>query len=140
MLTRAEIGSYPPEEYPRVAARMADAMIDGLAGKGAVLPQGPLLSLGSPIAGNDEVTRDRFLVAATKLINKEGYRGASVDKISAELKVTKGSFYHHNADKDELAAACFGRTFELIDEARRGAAMQPTGWQRLALAIASTRS
>lgn len=131
------IGSYPAEEYPRVAARTADVMVNGLAGKGAALPQGALLALGSPIAGNDEVTRDRFLIAATKLINKEGYRGASVDKISAELKVTKGSFYHHNADKDELAAACFGRTFALIDEARRGAALQPTGWERLALAIAS---
>lgn len=131
------IGAYPPEDYPRVAARIADVMIHGLAGQGATLTQAELLTLGSPAAGNDEVTRDRFLVAATKLINKEGYRGASVDKISAELKVTKGSFYHHNADKDELAAACFGRTFGLIDDAKRGAAAQASGWDRISLAIAS---
>ncbi len=131
------IGSYPPEDYPRVAARMADLMIGGLADRDARLVSGALLPLGSPTAGNDEVTRDRFLVAATKLINQEGYRGASVDKISAQLKVTKGSFYHHNADKDELAAACFGRTFAIIDDARRRAASQENGLQRLGLAIAS---
>jgi AcrR family transcriptional regulator len=84
------------------------------------------------------VTRDKFLVAATKLINKGSYRGASVDKISAELKVTKGSFYHHNADKDELAAACFERTFGLIEDGKRRAdAAAKGGWERLWLATAS---
>ena len=80
-------------------------MINGLPAVHQPWPDGPLLQLGALSAENDEVTRDRFLLAATKLMNREGYRGASVDKISAELKVTKGSFYHHNADKDELAAA-----------------------------------
>jgi len=134
----AWLPAYGPEDYARVAARVADVMIGGLAGEGRAWPDLPLLALGSPIAQNDEVTRDRFLVAATKLINREGYRGASVDKISAELKVTKGSFYHHNADKDELAAACFTRTFEVVDEAKRLAAgAAETGWDRLWLATVS---
>ena len=134
----AWLESYEPEDYGRVAARIADVMIDGLAADGQRWPDLPLLSLGSPDAQNDEVTRDRFLVAATKLINREGYRGASVDKISAELKVTKGSFYHHNADKDELAAACFARTFGLVDDAKRRAlATGETGWERLWLATVS---
>ncbi|MDP3854172.1 TetR/AcrR family transcriptional regulator [Phenylobacterium sp.] len=133
----AWLDSYEPEDYARVAARVADVMIGGLAADGQAWPDLPLLPLGSPVAQNDEVTRDRFLVAATKLINREGYRGASVDKISAELKVTKGSFYHHNADKDELAAACFARTFELVDDAKRRAGAADTGWNRLWLAVVS---
>lgn len=129
--------SYEPQDYPRVAQRLVDIMVDGLAADGQAWPDLPLLALGPPDAGNDEVTRDRFLVAATKLINREGYRGASVDKISAALNVTKGSFYHHNSDKDELAAACFNRTFDLTDEAKREAMKHEAGWTRLWLAVAS---
>ncbi|MES2343083.1 MAG: TetR/AcrR family transcriptional regulator [Pseudomonadota bacterium] len=133
----AWLGAYEPADYPRVAARIADLMLDGIAGRDQPWLDLPVLTLGSPVAQNDEVTRERFLVAATNLINREGYRGASVDKISAQLKVTKGSFYHHNTDKDELAAACFERTFELIDEAKRRAAEAPDGWSRIWLAVCS---
>lgn len=132
------IASYEPGDYPRLAARIADIMIDGLAVGGRDAPEAPLLSLGAPLAQNDEITRERFLIAATDLINIDGFRGASVDKISARLKVTKGSFYHHNTDKDELARACFERTFDLIGEGkRRGAAAGVTGWDKLWLAAAS---
>lgn len=129
--------SYEPGDYGRVADRLADVMIFGLPADGLAWPGLPLVTLGAVNAGNDDVTRDRFLVAATKLINREGYRGASVDKISAELKVTKGSFYHHNSDKDELAFACFNRSFDLIDQAKREAAGAASGWDRLWLAVAS---
>ena len=131
------IHAYELADFPRIAARVADIMIDGIAAPGCGTPGTALLSLGAPVAQNDEITRERFLIAATDLINAEGYRGASVDKISARLNVTKGSFYHHNSDKDELALACFERTFELIDDAKRQAASAPTGWDRLWLAAGS---
>lgn len=133
----AWLALYEPGDYARVANRIADTLLKGLAGEGQAWPDLPLLALGSPVAQNDEVTRERYLIAATDLINREGYRGASVDKISAQLKVTKGSFYHHNTDKDELAAACFQRTFDLIDEARNRACEQPDGWRRIWLAVCS---
>jgi AcrR family transcriptional regulator len=129
--------AYAPQDYPRIADRVADILIRGVAADGQTWPHRPLLALGSPVAQNDEVTRERFLIAATDLINREGYRGASVDKISARLKVTKGSFYHHNADKDELAVACFERSFELIEDARRRAQEAPSAWERLWLTVAS---
>ena len=66
-----------------------------------------------------ELSRETFLLAATRLINQRGYRGASVDKISAELNVTKGSFYHHNDAKDDLVVACFTRSFEVTRRAQR---------------------
>jgi len=135
--TDSWLDSYAPEDYPRVAARVSEIMIGGVAAPGRAWPDLPLISLGSPVAQNDEVTRERFLIAATDLINSQGYRGASVDKISARLKVTKGSFYHHNADKDELAVACFMRSFDLIWEARRRAAAGANGWERVWLAVTS---
>ena len=131
------IAGYDISDFGRIAERVADVMINGLAAPGQDRPDRPLLELGAPPALNDEVTRERFLVAATEIINREGYRGASVDKISAFLNVTKGSFYHHNTDKDELAKACFERTFDLIDEARTRGGAEATGWLRLWLISAS---
>ena len=130
--TDAWLAAYAPEDYARVGERLADILIDGLAPEGASTPDLAIPALGGPEALNDEVTRESFLTAATRLINSEGYRGASVEKISAELNVTKGSFYHHNTDKDELALACFDRGFEVIGEARRLAlAGGGNGWERL---------
>ncbi|MDP1875415.1 TetR/AcrR family transcriptional regulator [Phenylobacterium sp.] len=131
------IAGYEIADFGRVAEKISDVMINGLAAPGQAQPHRTLLDLGAPPALNDEVTRERFLVAATEIINREGYRGASVDKISAYLNVTKGSFYHHNTDKDELARACFERTFDLIDEAKTRGGSEPTGWERLWLIAAS---
>jgi AcrR family transcriptional regulator len=131
------IAGYEIADFGRVAEKISDVMINGLAAPGQIRPDKPLLDLGATPALNDEVTRERFLVAATEIINREGYRGASVDKISAYLNVTKGSFYHHNTDKDELARACFERTFDLIDEAKTRGRSEPSGWERLWLISAS---
>ena len=35
-------------------------------------------------------------------MNEHGYLGASVQKISERLNVTKGAFYHHIEAKDDL--------------------------------------
>jgi AcrR family transcriptional regulator len=77
-------------------------------------------------------------VAATRLINREGYRGASVEKISAELNVTKGSFYHHNDAKDDLVVQCFERTYEIMRRTQ-SAAMRLDGdqWSKLTTTAAA---
>lgn len=127
---------YETDDYPRAAARMADILVKGLAGPGRrwaapaldIAPQGSLQ--GSGDAG--EVSREAFLRAATQLVNEHGYRGASVDRISARLNVTKGSFYHHNETKDDLVVACFHHTFEVMRRAHTAAlAAADDGWTRL---------
>ena len=81
---------------------------------------------------------DAFLRAATALVNEQGYRGASVDMISARLHVTKGSFYHHNDNKLDLIAACFDRTFTVVRQALEAAESGGgSGWSR---ACAATRA
>ncbi|MGC1301052.1 MAG: TetR/AcrR family transcriptional regulator [Caulobacteraceae bacterium] len=132
---------YETEDYPRAAARAADILINGLAGPDRTWS--PMRLELAPYTGQDagEVSRDAFLRAATELVNEYGYRGASVDRISARLNVTKGSFYHHNETKDDLVAACFGHTFEVMRRAHRAAtAAIPDGWGRLcALSTALVR-
>jgi AcrR family transcriptional regulator len=115
------------EDYPRIRERMADILIGGLAPGGAVWAPAPL-----DLTTEDEAGRDTFLIAATRLINLQGYRGASVEKISAELNVTKGSFYHHNEAKDDLVLACFERTFEMVRRAQSAALrLEGDQWTRL---------
>jgi AcrR family transcriptional regulator len=61
-----------------------------------------------------------------------------VDKISAELNVTKGSFYHHNDAKDDLVVSCFERTFEIMRRVQRLAMELPGDeWLRLSSAAAT---
>lgn len=71
---------------------------------------------------SDEEAQQRFLHAATNLINQHGYLGASVERIAAELGVSTGSFYHHIDNKDDLVVACFTRSFDLVEKARSAAA------------------
>ena len=126
---------YETDDYARAAARMADILLQGLAGAGRRWAPPRLdipLDIALDTADAGEVTREAFLRAATQLVNDHGYRGASVDRISAKLNVTKGSFYHHNETKDDLVVACFRHTFEVMRRAHTAAlAADDDGWTRL---------
>lgn len=134
----AWLPKYDPEDYGRVRDRMYDILTHGLAADGSAwAPQAIAMSQIAPL-GRQEMGRDTFLLAATRLINRKGYKGASVDKISAELNVTKGSFYHHNDAKDDLVVACFQRTFEVMSRVQRLAiALDGDQWVRLSSAAAA---
>jgi AcrR family transcriptional regulator len=85
-----------------------------------------------------EPGREAFLLAATRLINELGYRGASVQRIASELNVTKGSFYHHLDAKDELVIACYKRSFDIIADAQRLAeSHEGSHWERLESTVAT---
>ncbi len=49
------------------------------------------------------LTRTCLLDAALKVIRSKGYSATTVDDICAAAGVTKGSFFHHFANKEELA-------------------------------------
>jgi AcrR family transcriptional regulator len=128
---------YDEEDRSRLSARMFDILQNGLAAPGAAWAPQPLEGLEpTPLTGQ-ETSLETFLRAATRLINQQGYKGASVQKISASLNVTKGSFYHHNEAKDDLVIACFERTFEVMRQAQR-AALAQAGSQYDALASSTT--
>lgn len=142
---RAWVGRFEPMDYPVVAARLADLLLDGLASpaaRAAGTPgEGQAFELPASATGDGDDTATAYLRAATRLVNEHGYHGASVDRIAAELQLTKGSFYHHHETKEDLIAACFARTFAVVRAAQsealalRGPDGQPlSGLVRLALA------
>jgi len=105
---------YAGEEHDRVQARLVDLLCHGL------VPGGGTTDLAPVIAAPPQAP-DRFLDAATRLINERGYRGASVERIAAALDVTKGSFYHHLDAKDDLVLACFRHSIATIATAQQAA-------------------
>lgn len=125
---------YEPDQYGRVEERLMDVFAHGIAGKDT--RWGPtLLDLSHDEA---EPGREAFLLAATRLINELGYRGASVQKIASELNVTKGSFYHHLDAKDDLVIACYRRSFDTIADAQsRGEAEGGSYWHKLSSTVAT---
>lgn len=125
---------YERDQYPRAIARLTDIFRHGIAGRDAAWAPEPIdLPPGDAVPG-----REAFLLAATRLINELGYRGASVQRIASELNVTKGSFYHHLDAKDDLVAACYRRSFDTIAAAQRLADERGgTQWQRLCDTVAT---
>jgi AcrR family transcriptional regulator len=134
--TAGWLGRYEPSDYGRAAERLAEALIGGLPWEGHGWPALSPAELAAPIVATAEPSRERFLIAATDLINEQGYHGASVDKISARLNVTKGSFYYHNADKDDLILACFERTLDILREGQTRP-QSGDGWTRLCASATS---
>jgi len=131
--TPAWLPHYLARDLDRAAARLFDVLEKGLGtGRTWPLDTSPL----DPPDGGDAQTR--FLHAATNLINREGYIGASVEKIAAELGVSTGSFYHHLENKDDLVVACFDRSYALLDaaQARADARGRDQG-ERLAIMASS---
>lgn len=134
----AWLAKFDVDDYPRIRDRMVDIFVNGLAKEGASW-QPAALPMEKLASGDDqELAREAFLLAATRLINRRGYRGASVDKISAELNVTKGSFYHHNDAKDDLVVTCFERSFEVMRRAQRLSIELPGDqWDKLSACAAA---
>ncbi|WP_293903067.1 TetR/AcrR family transcriptional regulator [Phenylobacterium sp.] len=101
-------------DYPRTAQRVVAILAHGLIGPASGWPTARPLCLAPEGGVSATSSSELFLRAATGLINDEGYHGASVERISSKLNVSKGAFYHHNETKDELVVACFQRTFDIM--------------------------
>ncbi|QBE66076.1 TetR/AcrR family transcriptional regulator [Pseudoduganella lutea] len=52
-------------------------------------------------------TRERLLASAAVVFTREGYAGASIDRIAEEAGYSKGAMYSNFASKDELFFAMF---------------------------------
>ncbi len=58
------------------------------------------------------LTRGDWLEAAFKTLAQEGYRGVRVEALARELGVTKGSFYWHFTDRDDLLSSLMHHWYE----------------------------
>lgn len=123
---------YDTDDFDRIHTRMCDTLLHGFAGPGRTW-RNVQVSLDEMLPdASQSAAQETFLIAATRLINERGYRGASVEKISERLNVTKGSFYYHHDAKDDLVVACFKRSFETMRRIQRTVLAQTDDqWEEL---------
>ncbi|MGB3067822.1 MAG: TetR/AcrR family transcriptional regulator [Ottowia sp.] len=129
--SRMWLGALNPDSYTRLADHMADILLNGLSGSGAAWGPTPL---DQRLAHIDvpELPNHGFVSTAINLINEVGFDGASIDRISARLNVTKGSFYHHITSKEELFADCIRRTNSVVDAMQKMTLQSPeNGFEKL---------
>lgn len=107
----AWVTRYAPADYPNVARRLYAIVANGLLPDGATWnPE--WASAGVALSRQGEPgDRSHFFRTATREINRLGFRGASIDRIAAAMRLTKGAIYHHFDTKDALLEACFERSF-----------------------------
>lgn len=85
-------------------------------------------------------TRERLVEAAQRLILGHGYTGASIDRVLAETRLTKGAFFYHFRNKAELGRAVMQRYADndrrMLDEAlARAQKMSPDPLHQLLIII-----
>jgi len=121
-------------DFPNVRRRFLAILEKGIAAPGTSWPT-PETRTDEPV--DEPSGASAFLSAATRLINEFGYRGASIDRIAAELNLTKGSFYHYLDAKDDLVLECYRASHRrILHFQERIEARGEGAWQQLASGIA----
>lgn len=64
---------------------------------------------------SNEIKIGQLIAAASRLFNRRGIDGVSLDEISASVGATKGAIYHYFDDKADLVVRCYRRAFVLYD-------------------------
>ena len=84
----------------------------------------------------NRMKREAFYRVGSIFFNQKGYKGTSLDEIASSLEVTKGAFYYHIKNKEELLYQCFNRTLDVerLLLAKAGS-VQGTGVEKLELAL-----
>ena len=67
-----------------------------------------------------ERTRTRILDVAQRLILQKGYAGTAIDEIVYEAEITKGGFFYHFKNRNDLARALMLRYLEEDERIFRG--------------------
>jgi AcrR family transcriptional regulator len=102
----------------RMAAALPSLIVDGVAAQGATLP--PVRRhIGDVLIPGEGSERDQRLEALTRagsrLFNRRGIEGVSLDDVAAEIGATKGLVYHYFDSKPAFVAHCYDRAFDIYD-------------------------
>ena len=114
-----------------VATSVLDIAVNGLSSQSLELKQTTLPNIAHENADSfdreeqNKGKREAFYRVGSIYFNQKGYKGTSLDEIAGSLDVTKGAFYYHIKNKEELLYQCFERTLSierrLLEEANKSA-------------------
>ncbi|WP_439107849.1 TetR/AcrR family transcriptional regulator [Congregibacter sp.] len=99
-----------------------DIILHGLSAKDDEYISRPLVMSSDgdrPAQGFDREEQHRqkqeaFYKAGTWFFNRKGFNGASLDEIAEHLNVSKGAFYYHIRNKEDLLFACYQRSIAMV--------------------------
>ena len=130
--TRAIIGSIdwvfhwlhdvPEDQVSAIAEQAVDIVARGLfAGEQDYVTASGIEPVDAdlPIPGfnRDEQNRlkqEAFYKAGTWFFNRKGFNGASLDEIADYLNVSKGAFYYHIRNKEDLLYQCYNYSLDIL--------------------------
>lgn len=61
----------------------------------------------------NRLKQEAFYKVGSIFFNQKGFKGTSLDELAQSLGVTKGAFYYHIKNKDDLLVKCFDRTINI---------------------------
>jgi len=107
----------------RTAAALADMIVNGQAADPnfEFAPHVRIESFFPPAPqafdrrGNADAKIEQVLMTASRLFNRRGIDGTSIDDVMAELGATKGALYHYFENKTDLVVRCHKRGFVLYE-------------------------
>ena len=82
------------------------------------------------------IKREAFYRVGAIYFNQKGYKGTSLDEIANSLDVTKGAFYYHIKNKEELLFQCFNRSLDVESRLlNKAGASQANGLKKIELSL-----
>jgi AcrR family transcriptional regulator len=131
----------PMDKVGETAREAVDIIGHGLyAGSGEYQPadidyqdwEQPALS-GFNREEQNRMKQEAFYKTGTWFFNKKGFNGTSLDEIAEHLNVSKGAFYYHIKNKEDLLFACYTRSLDITEQIYEQAATSPeTGMEKIA--------
>ena len=82
--------------------------------------------LGRPSAGQAQLTRERILAVAVRMVDEQGIAALSMRRLATELGVDPMAIYHHLPGK---SAVLSGIVEQVLNELRPPAISADAGWQ-----------
>ena len=83
----------------------------------------------------NKMKQEAFYRVGSIFFNQKGFKGTSLDELAQSLGVTKGAFYYHIKNKDDLLIKCFERTINIeSDVLKDSLALDNNGLEKLAYA------
>ena len=132
-VTRAVLGSVewtfswlhhiPQDEVTDTAEQALDILARGLFG-GAGEYQPPAINYDDENDGalqgfnreeQNRLKQEAFYKTGTWFFNKQGFNGTSLDEIAEHLNVSKGAFYYHIKNKEDLLFNCYDRSLKITE-------------------------
>jgi AcrR family transcriptional regulator len=128
--TFSELTELTDEQVIEYARQSMDILAHGLSAGSkeyAFLPLTPRGSGDKPgtVFDRDEQNRlkqEAFYKVGTWFFNRQGFAGTSLDEIAEHLNVSKGAFYYHIKNKEDLLFNCYMYSLDIIGDVHEWAA------------------